>query len=105
MLLNENQQGKKVQVVFKSRGRKEDAELESEFRRIMSNGRRLDLRGPEFGIFDFLPVFVPKAANFSVLQSADLTVRPIALPRLRPDQPNRAKDIIQNKLKGIKNFP
>ena len=30
---------------------------------------------------------------------------PIALSRLRPDQPNRAFEIIQPKLKGLKCFP
>lgn len=105
MLAKENQQGKKVHVVFESRGRKEDAELESEFRRITSNGRRLDPRSPDFRSFDFLPVFVPKAANSSGLQLADLTARPIALSRLRPDQSNRAYEVIKNKMKGIFCFP
>ncbi len=62
-------------------------------------------RRHDFTRFDFQPVFIPKAANASGLQLADLTARPIALSRLRPDQPNRAFDIIQPKLGGLKCFP
>ena len=53
----------------------------------------------------FQPVFIPKAANASGLQLADLTARPIALSRLRPGQPNRAFKIIEPKLGGLKCFP
>ena len=105
MLLDEKQHGKQIHVVFESRGHKEDAELELEFRRIANNGRRMDSSHPDFNMFDFLPVFVPKAANSTGLQSADLMARPIALSRLRENQPNRAFDIIQKKIVNISYFP
>jgi hypothetical protein len=105
MMINQAQQGKTVHVVFESRGSKEDGELELEFRRIVSNNSQWGYRRHNFSEFDFQPVFVPKAANSPGLQLADLTARPIALSYLRPDQSNRAFEIIQPKLGGRKTFP
>ncbi|MFN3262116.1 MAG: DUF3800 domain-containing protein [Pikeienuella sp.] len=105
MLTAENQYGKTVHVVFESRGAREDVELELEFRRIAGNDSHWGWRRHDFGRFDFQPVFIPKAANASGLQLADLTARPIALSQLRPGQPNRAFEIIRPKLGGLKCFP
>ncbi len=105
MLTAEGQQGKTVHVVFESRGSKEDAELELEFRRIAGNDSHWGNRQHDFSRFDFQPVFMPKAANSSGLQLADLTARPIGLSRLRPGQQNRAFEIIRPKLRGLKFFP
>lgn len=105
LMTAEKQHGKTVHVVFESRGPKEDKELELEFRRIAGNDSHWGYRRHDFSRFDFQPVFIPKAANASGLQLADLTARPIALSRLRPGQPNRAFEIIQPKLGGLKCFP
>jgi len=105
MLTAHQEQGKTVHVVFESRGAKEDAELELEFRRIAGNNSHWGYRRHDFSRFDFQPVFIPKSANAAGLQLADLTARPIALSRLRPDQPNRAFEIIRSKLGGLKCFP
>lgn len=105
MLTAEGQHGKTVHVVFESRGAREDAELELEFRRIAGNDSHWGYRRHDFSRFDFQPVFIPKAANASGLQLADLTARPIALSQLRPGQPNRAFEIIRPKLGGLKCFP
>lgn len=105
LMTAEEQHGKTVHVVFESRGPKEDKELELEFRRIAGNDSHWGYWRHDFSRFDFQPVFIPKAANASGLQLADLTARPIALSRLRPDQPNRAFEIIQPKLGGLKCFP
>lgn len=105
MLTAEKQHGKTVHVVFESRGAREDAELELEFRRIAGNDSHWGYRRHDFSRFDFQPVFIPKAANASGLQLADLTARPIALSQLRPGQPNRAFEIIRPKLGGLKCFP
>lgn len=105
LMTAEKQHGKTVHVVFESRGPKEDKELELEFRRISGNDSHWGYRRHDFSRFDFQPVFIPKAANASGLQLADLTARPNALSRLRPDQPNRAFEIIQPKLGGLKCFP
>ena len=104
MLSREGQHGRTVHVIFESRGRKEDRELELEFRRIAANGGGGPSR-QDFGLFDFQPVFVLKAANSVGLQLADLTARPIALSQLRPDQPNRAFEIVQPKIGGLAKLP
>ena len=105
MLLREGQEGKTVHVVFESRGKKEDAELELEFRRIAGNDGQWGYRRVDFARFDFQPVFMPKATNAAGLQLADLTARPIALSVLRPGQNNRAFDVLRPKLGEVKCFP
>ena len=80
-----------LHVVFEGRGKKEDADLELEFRRICDSGR---LAPP--GTME--PLFVPKSANHCGLQLADLVARPVGVHVLRPDQPNRAYDVIEPKL-------
>lgn len=104
-LTGERQHGKTIHVVFESRGAKEDADLELEFRRIADNNRQWGYRRDDFSRFDFQPIFMPKAANSTGLQLADLTARPIGIAQLRPGQPNRAYDLIRPKLGGLKCFP
>jgi hypothetical protein len=104
-LLADRQRGKTVHVVFESRGKREDEELELEFRRIAANRRNWGWRQPDFMACRLEPVFVPKHTNCTGLQLADLTARPIALSVLRPGQPNRAMEIIRPKLRGLKCFP
>jgi len=105
MLGAAGQHGRVVHVVFESRGRKEDRELELEFRRIAANDGRDRRSGPDFGTFEFQPVFVPKTANSVGLQLADLTARPIALSYLRPSQPNRAFEIVRSRIGAIECLP
>ncbi len=104
-LCSQAQLGQTVHVVFESRGRKEDRELELEFRRIASNERNWGYTKRDFRWFGFESVFIPKAANAPGLQLADLIARPIALSCLRPDQPNRAFDLISPELGGLKHSP
>lgn len=73
------------------RGKKEDAELELEFRRLCDGG---NFNG------DQLPleiVFVDKKANLPGLQLADLVARPVGMSILRPGQPNRAFEVLEDK--------
>ena len=96
-------------VIVECRGKREDDELELEFRRVCdgANYRREKL------LLD--PRFVPKSANVPGLQIADLVARPIARHILDPKQPNRAYDVIEKKLDrsttgmvrgfGLKVFP
>lgn len=91
-LQQRNQVGRTTHVVFESRGRLEDAALELEFRRIQANTRAHGLAQTlEFRC-------APKSANSSGLQLADMIARPIGLHVLRPDQKNRAWDIISPKM-------
>ena len=104
-LLDFGQQGRLVHVMFESRGKRENAELELEFRRICSNQSNWGYKAPDFTEVRFEPVFVSKAANSTGLQLADLVARPIALNCLRPGQPNRAFEVIEPKLSELKVFP
>lgn len=78
-------------VVFEQRGHNEDAQLELEFRRICSGDNR------DQQTYPFVPVFASKKANSSGLQFADLVARPIGLNHLRPNQPNRAYELLKKK--------
>ena len=104
-MTEQKEHGKSIHVVFESRGPKEDHELELEFRRIAGNEGQWGYRYDDFSSFDFQPVFIPKSANSSGLQLADLTARPIGLSYLRPNQQNRAFNTIKPKLGELKCFP
>ena len=105
-LINQNQLGKLVHVIFESRGKNEDRDLEAEFRQICANQDNWGYRSRDFFRMRFEPVFVSKAANsVGLLQLADLVARPIALRVIRPDQANRAYDIIEPKIWDLKKFP
>lgn len=78
-------------VVVECRGKKEDRDLELEFRRICDGRNQLSKALP------FEIVFADKKTNSSGLQLADLVARPIGLSVLRPDQPNRAFDVLKRK--------
>jgi len=95
-------------VVVERRGKKEDDELELYFRRYV--GGRNDYRVK-------LPlelVFADKQINSAGLQLADLVARPVGLSLIKPQQANRAFQIIEKKLYkvdgrvdglGLKYFP
>lgn len=91
-LKEKNQHGLNTHVVVENRGKKEDNELELEFRRICDgsngHGRRLP--------FDL--IFADKKTNSPGLQVADLIARPIGLHIIRPHQANKAFDVLENKL-------
>jgi len=78
--------------VFESRGKRENNELELEFRRVCDGQY---YRGKAF---PFEIIIAGKQINSCGLQLADLTARPIGLHVLKPDQPNRAFELIRTKL-------
>lgn len=83
--------GARTHVIVERRGRREDAELELEFRRVCDGG---NYRGEK------LPLdieFADKKANLPGLQLADLAARPVGMSILRPNQPNRAFEALQAK--------
>lgn len=110
--LEENGQGTDTttHVIFETRGKTEDNELELEFRR-----RAPSLTGWDGKLRKMDIVFAPKTANHCGHQIADLIARPIGLSVLRPDQPNRSFEIIEKKFRrngagkingwGLKVFP
>lgn len=90
-LLQEKNQDDKLTHVVECRGKKEDNELELEFRRICDGANRWDKPLP----FDVK--FADKKVNLAGLQLADLVARPIGLSVLRPEQENRAFDVLKRK--------
>jgi hypothetical protein len=96
-------------VLVERRGRREDDELELEFRRICAGQNIKQLPLP------FELVFVDKKANSCGLQLADLCARPIGRHVLDPEAPNRAFEILEPKFysgasgitagRGLKCFP
>lgn len=79
-------------VVFESRGKVEDSELELEFRRVVAQTYFTD-RSRFYDV-----VIADKRINSAGLQLADLIARPIGLKVVRPDQRNRAFEVIHDKL-------
>lgn len=104
-LRKNGQERRLTHVVFECRGKAEDDDLELKFRRIVAGDGHWGYRKHEFEIMDFEPKFAKKAVNSTGLQLADLTARPMALNTIRPDQPNRAFDVIHTKMEAIKVFP
>jgi hypothetical protein len=104
-LVAHRQRGRLTHVLFEARGHAEDAQLELEFRRVAANQRRWGWRAVDFSRTPLEPVFVPKSANQTGHQFTDLIARPLALRALRPDQPNRAFEIIRGGMNDIKVFP
>jgi len=105
-LRGHGQEGKRVFVVFESRGKNEDNDLELAFRRIAANQNSWGWRSTDFSEFDFEPVFAKKDANAAGLQMADLIARPCGLHVLRPSGTNRAWDTVRSKIGSRwKNFP
>jgi hypothetical protein len=94
--------------VFESRGRREDDQLELEFRRVCSGANYSAEQ------FCFEAVFVAKRSNSCGLQIADLLARPIGRHVMDPSQANRAYEVIEAKFDrwkgklegyGLKTFP
>lgn len=108
-LASKNQADLVTHIVFESRGKKEDNELELEFRRVCDGMNSKQQK------FPFEIIFAQKRANSTGLQLADLVARPIGIQFLRPHQQNRAFKILRTKLsqgtddqqtgQGIKYFP
>lgn len=90
--LNEKKQlDKKTHIIVECRGKKEDNELELEFRRICDGNNRM------MSALPFEVLFSDKKVMSSGLQLADLVARPIGLNVLKPEQENRAFDVLKQK--------
>ncbi len=96
-------------VLVESRGKKEDADLELAFRRICDGANYHGKRLP------FEAIFVDKKQNLPGLQLADLVCHPIGRHLLKPEQENRAYEVVEKKFRrsgggklegyGLKTFP
>ena len=90
-LREKGEDAKKTHILFECRVDKEDRDLELEFRRVCDGNNRLGKSLP----FEIL--MADKKVMSSGLQLADLVARPIGLSTLRPDQPNRAFEVLKQK--------
>ena len=90
-LKSKEQDDKITHIVVEQRGKKEDEELELEFRRI-SDGQNFDGNRMSFEI-----VMANKMSNSAGLQLADLVARPIGLSIIKSQQTNIAFEIIKDK--------
>jgi len=90
-LEEKNQHEKITHVIVERRGKKEDNELELEFRRVCDGANWYNQKLP------FQIQFADKKTNSAGLQLADLVARPIGLHIIKPDQPNRAFDVLTQK--------
>jgi len=90
-LKTKDQNTRITHVVVEQRGKKEDDELELEFRRVC-DGQNYSKESMPFEI-----ILANKMSNSAGLQLADLIARPIGLSVLKPEQENRAFDIIKDK--------
>lgn len=107
-LKSKNQEEKITHIVVEQRGKKEDEDLELEFRRICDGQNYENIN------FPFEIIMANKMTNSAGLQLADLVARPIGLSILKPSQENRAYDILKEKFHhsngryngiGLKVFP
>lgn len=92
ILRTQGQDAALTHMVFEARGKKEDAELELEFRRVCDGANYRNER------LNFQIIVADKKINSTGLQLADLTARPIGRYIMNPKQPNRAYEVIQKKL-------
>jgi hypothetical protein len=91
LMLEKNQDGTMTHIVVECRGDKEDKDLELEFRRVCDGANKLGKSLP----FDI--IFASKQTNSAGLQLADLVARPVGLSVIRPEQANRAFDVLKKK--------
>jgi hypothetical protein len=90
-LKEKHQEENQTHVVVECRGKKEDKELELEFRRICDGNNRLGITLP------FEVIFSDKKVMSTGLQLADLVARPIGLNSFRSEQSNRAFEVLKGK--------
>lgn len=89
-LVNRAQKGRITHVVAESRGKAEDKDLELEFLRIVQDNGHWN--------HEFRLLFAPKTCNSTGLQLADLAAHPVGRHVLKPEQENRAFDVVETKL-------
>ena len=103
-LAEQGQKERLTHIIVEARGKKEDAELELEFRRIITQQK---------GLAKFDILFSDKKSNGAGLQIADLIAHPIGRHVINPIQENRSYKIVEKKFhkypnhhgRGLKIFP
>ncbi|MBN1962238.1 MAG: DUF3800 domain-containing protein [Deltaproteobacteria bacterium] len=97
-------------IIAEARGKNEDGNLEKAFYKLLTCGTDY-ISAQQFKSLKCPLVFKDKRTNIVGLQLADLIAYPCSRHILRPEQPNRAFDIIEpkiynnGKVRGWKIFP
>lgn len=100
LLQDRSQHGLQTHIVFEAGRKLEDMALELEFFRVCTGHNSLKEKLP------FEIIVADKKSNSEGLQFADMVARPIGMSILRPDQSNRAAQILKQKLySGLVNEP
>jgi hypothetical protein len=90
-LVEKRQEHLITHVVVERRGKKEDNELELEFRRMCDGANKFEKALP----FDI--IFADKKVNSTGLQLADLVARPVGMSLVKRGQDNRAFEVLRRK--------
>jgi len=77
--------------ICEARGKNEDTELELAFRQVCDGNNYYKKHYP------YEIIIASKQCNSEGLRLADLVARPIGMSHLRPEQSNRAYDILKSK--------
>jgi len=85
------QHDRSLNVICEARGTKENKALELAFRQICDGKNYNNLCYP------YTIIIADKKCNSEGLQLADLIARPIGMSHIRPEQPNRAYEILKSK--------
>ena len=112
-LIKNNQHQKLTHIICECRGKKEDRMLEEEFEQILTNTYDYTQKHRRSYVHTPMKIkFIPKTANATGLQIADLLGQPIGRHIISPHQKNRAFEIMENKFFrkggkriGLKVFP
>jgi len=97
-------------VIAEARGRNEDRNLETAFYKLLAEGTYF-IGAERFNRLHCPLLFENKKKNICGLQLADLCAYPSARHILKPEQPNRAFEVVKEHIydggnvKGWKNFP
>jgi len=104
-LMLQGQRGKITQIVFESRGKKEDRAAHEEFQRVLCAKDPWGYRAPNFSDLPLDALFISKQANVAGHQLADQIARPLALKTLHPDRASHLLAKIESKMLAQIEFP
>ncbi len=94
-----------IRIFCESRTKKFNTQLRKEFYRIRHNTPSVLNPRTNFKDVKYKLTFLDKKSNTNGLQIADLVARPIGLSYWKPEQTNRAYEVIKNKILEHKDFP
>ena len=94
-----------TQVVFESRGKREDRRALAQFVAIHTDSQPVGQYRPDYARLPMEPLFIAKKANLAGHQLCDLLARPFALESMQPGSQTRVMQAIRPHLLAHKIFP